>query len=111
MQPQAHQLSLKLLEKCPSCQSFVPAANVHILAESDTKLLAHLACQHCTAKYLTYIVNQEHGIVGNAIVTDLSYAEVLAFDSLKPLNEDDVLTLHRSIHSNDFIAYIRNKTH
>lgn len=104
MLPASHQLSLKLLERCPSCRATVPPDNIHIIEESDMQVVAHILCPLCQAKHLASILQQPNGIVGNAIPTDLSYDETLNAFAAAPLTENDVLGLHEQIHSSGFIT-------
>ncbi len=109
MLPQSHQLSLKLLEKCPSCHAAIPSANIHIIDETDIQVLAHVLCANCSAKHLASIVHQHNGIIGNAIPTDLSYPETLNSIDTAALSEDQVLDLYTKIHSTDFIKSLQTE--
>ena len=106
MIPASHQLSLHLMEKCPSCRSAVPSHNIHIIDETEINMLAHLFCSRCFNKYLTYIVHHPSGLVGNAVMTDLTYEETLRFIADKQLDEDAFLKLYLLIQRNDFISKI-----
>lgn len=104
MIPASHQLSLRLMEKCPACRSVVPVKNIHILDETEMNMLAHLACSQCYNKYLTYIVHHPNGLVGNAVLTDLTYDETLLFLSEKRMDEDTFLNLYQLVRRDDFIT-------
>ena len=106
MIPSSHQLSLKLIERCPSCHASIPHANIHILDETEMKLLAHLACAHCLSKYLTFIVNHPQGLVGNAILTDLNYRETLHLMNHDAFDEDEFLQLFKLVSRKDFLNNI-----
>src|SRR3989344_8913223 len=108
MIPSSHQLSLRLIEKCPSCHSLIPHRNINILDETENNLFAHLDCAHCHTKYLTYIVNHPQGLIGNAILTDLTYEETLNFIDLKPIDENNFLVIHKAITTTDFIKELKN---
>jgi hypothetical protein len=107
MLPQSHQLSLKLLERCPSCRASIPSANIHIIDETDTQVIAHVLCPRCAAKHLASITHQPNGIIGNAIPTDLSYTETLSMLEEVPLTDDQVLALYTKIHASNFITELQ----
>lgn len=106
MLPSSHQLSLKLLERCPSCHAAIPTSHIHILSESELNMLAHLSCPRCLSKYLTYIMHHPQGLVGNAVLTDLTYDESVRTMDVLPLNENEVLELHRAVHNPEFMYRI-----
>ena len=109
MIPSSHQLSLKLIERCPSCRAFIPMKNIHILNETEMNLSAHLACANCLSKYLTFIVNHPQGLVGNAILTDLDYGETMHFMDENNMSEDEFLAVYRAISRPDFINTLKMK--
>lgn len=111
MIPASHQLSLKLLERCPSCRASVPQDNIHIIDETDHHVVAHVLCANCNAKHLASIVQQPNGIIGNAIPTDLSYTETLLALDENPLTEDQVLELYTAIHASGFVTHLQADEH
>ena len=107
MIPSSHQLTLKLLQKCPACQARIPTSGVHILEETENNIIAHLSCGSCRVNYLTYVMNHPQGLVGNAIMTDLNYEEALQFLDTTALTANSFLELYTLIHSPDFIANLQ----
>lgn len=69
-------------------------------------MLAHLSCQRCLSKYLTYIIHHPQGLVGNAVLTDLTYDESVRTLETEALTENDVLELHRALHDSEFMQRI-----
>lgn len=108
MVPASHQLSLHLMEKCPACRSAIPMQNIHILDETEMNMLAHLSCTRCNNKYLTYIMHQPNGLIGNAVLTDLTYDETISSLGAKRIDEDTVLALYQRTHRPDFINELTN---
>ena len=104
MNESSHQLSLRLIERCPSCHARVPRGNIHIIDETDRDLLTHLNCAQCRGMYLTLIVHRSEGLIGNAIATDLTYDETLAVRERQQLGEDEFLTLYRMINNGDLLS-------
>ena len=108
MVPASHQLSLHLMEKCPACRSAIPMQNIHILDETEMNMLAHLSCARCNNKYLTYIMHQPNGLIGNAVLTDLTYNETVSSLDGKRIDEDALLVLYQLVHRADFITQLTN---
>lgn len=106
MIPASHQLSLHLMEKCPACRSVISMQNIHILDETEMNILAHLSCERCKNKYLTYIMHQPHGLIGNAVLTDLTYDETISFLDAKRIDENTLLALYQLVHRDDFITQL-----
>lgn len=107
MQPSSHQLSLRLLQKCPSCQALFPPAEINILEETETRLLAHLSCSNCLVNYLATISNAPQGIVGNAMVIDVSYKEMLVALEAQAMSENEFLALYKLVRDNTLISNIQ----
>lgn len=111
MFPASHQLSLKLLEKCPSCTAMVPQKNIQVIDEGELYVLAHISCGSCSAKHLASIAAYPQGIMGNAIPTDLTAPEAMDALMRKALTENDVLELYRLIHGDRFASSFTTTTH
>lgn len=110
MIPSAHQLSIKLMQRCPSCAAAISNANIHVIHESDEALLAHLACARCLASYIAYIVANNQGILGNAILTDQSYGEILKSMEDEQLTEDEVLSLVTMVESQQLFPLLQKQS-
>lgn len=110
MIPSAHQLSLKLMQRCPSCQAGIPSSQVQVIHENDDSLFAHLTCPRCLVSYIAYVVANQQGLLGNAILTDQSYHELM--DSLADvkMNEDEVLSIVKLVETNQLLARIRQQS-
>ena len=104
MNESSHQLSLRLIERCPSCHAHIPRRNIHIIDETERDLLTHLNCSQCRGMYLTFIVHRAEGLIGNAIATDLTYDETLSLRERGHINEDEFLTLYLMISVGDLLA-------
>lgn len=104
----SHQLSLKLIQRCPACEMPFQQAQVTILSETNLTVLAHLHCTNCRVNLLANVVNMPQGLVGNAMLTDLTVAEALRLLELKQLTEDDFLSLYKSIKNTGMISTLTN---
>jgi len=99
----SHQLSLKLMQNCPSCRCAITQRNVVILTESEESIIAHTQCPKCNAKFITRITGSPQGITGNAILTDLNAHEARTLLTQRPITDDDFLDMYRIISDKQFI--------
>jgi len=91
------QFSLKLIQKCPVCSHDYLEGKIQILEEADSSFLAYLTCGHCQSSIIVRVMTLPHGMVGNAILTDLSSDEVGKFTEAEVISSDEVLTVHQEI--------------
>jgi hypothetical protein len=100
-------MSEKIIDVCPVCnaqQSF----NVQLVSQESARLCAYLSCKTCNARLFARIDFFGGGIVGNAVVTDLSFEEVL-----KIYHDISNNMVDRGISSNDVIDVVNyfNNSH
>jgi hypothetical protein len=100
-------LGLKLIKKCPVCQSDYQQAMMQVLEESDYGILTYASCQGCGANLLTKFSVLPQGVIGNAILTDLKPQEVLDFAERKNLSADEVLDVQYLLDNQELINNLR----
>ena len=110
MQNDSHQLSLKLMHQCPSCRKEILKENINVLAETHSDIFAHISCAYCMNNYFTHIEVSERGIIGNALVTDLTFDEALNVLVRDPITEDEFLQLYDKISKNNLIESLKLTT-
>ena len=91
------QFSLRLIQKCPVCNHDYIEGKIQILEEGDNSFLAYLTCGSCHSSIIVRVVTLPHGLVGNAILTDLSSGEVIKFAEGTVINSDDVLSIYQEL--------------
>lgn len=96
-------LNLKLIKKCPICSSDYHQSNIQILDESDFGVLTYASCNSCKSNLLTKFTSLPQGIIGNAILTDLSPQEVLDFATESDIEADDVLGIQAMLSKKELI--------
>ena len=107
---QRGQFSLKLVQKCPVCNNDSHEGRVEILDEGDFGFLAYLTCSVCSSNILIKVITMPHGMIGNAILTDLSASEVMQFAVTEDLESNSVLEFHQLINKDgSFIEKFRYK--
>lgn len=91
------QFSLRLIQKCPVCNHDYLEGKIQILEEADSSFLAYLTCGHCHSSLIVRVMTLPHGMVGNAILTDLSSNEVIKFADGEVLSSNEVLDVHQEL--------------
>ena len=99
---------LKIIKKCPVCARDYNQQGVQILSESEFGFLTYVSCKICGANLLTRFSPAPHGMVGNAILTDLKAQEVLDFAVGDDLSADEVLSINKEIYKNNLIKQFRS---
>ena len=102
------QFSLRLIQKCPICNQDYASGRIQILEEEGNSFLAYLTCGFCHSSILLRVMTLPHGLVGNAILTDLSSEEVLPFSEESKVISNDVLFIHDYLAKDeDFIQRLK----
>lgn len=96
-QDQRGQFSLRLIQKCPVCGRDYNGGRIEILSETDQSFLAYMSCGFCSSSIIVRVLTLPHGLVGNAILTDLHGLEVLSFSDVEPVLSNQVLEMHQLV--------------
>lgn len=91
------QLNLKLIQKCPVCNADYIDNRIEVIDENDHSFLAYLSCGFCASNIIVRVVTMPHGLIGNAILTDLGPIEVLEYSQTENIKSDNVLEVHQMI--------------
>jgi len=107
-QNQRGQFSLRLVQKCPVCNQDYSTGRIQILDEEGNSFLAYLTCTNCNSSILVRVLTLPQGLVGNAILTDLTSDEVMTFSTERQITSDDVLQIHEFLFKKgDFIQQLK----
>lgn len=100
--------NLKLIQKCPVCNADYVDNRLEVLEENERGVLIYLSCGNCFSNMIVRLLAMPHGLFGNAILTDLQPAEVVAYAQDGHVSGDNVLEAHQLIHKEDaFIEKLR----
>lgn len=91
------QFSIRLIQKCPVCNHDYLEGRIQILEEGEASFLAYLTCGFCHSSIIVRVMTLPHGLVGNAILTDLSSGEVTKFSETEIVKGDDVLQIYQEL--------------
>lgn len=91
------QLNLKLIQKCPVCNADYLDNRIEVINENDRGFLAYLSCGFCSSNIIIRVLTMPHGLIGNAILTDLGPIEVLEYSQTGEIKGDNVLEAHALI--------------
>ena len=97
----SHNLSLKLIQRCPACNAAFQQAQISIVQETDFTLLAHMQCQQCRVNLLANVVNMPQGLVGNAILTDIQLEEVGKLLDFEAMEDNYFLNVYNFVRQKD----------
>ena len=98
---------MHLIQKCPVCNHDYQTGRIQVLDEAGNGFLAYLTCGFCSASILVRVLTLPHGLVGNAILTDLLSEEVLPFSAEERVTGNEVLLIHDLVKQADFIQQLK----
>ena len=101
-------INLKLIKSCPICNADYRQSMIQVLDESEFGVLTYVSCPTCGATLLTRFATMPQGVVGIAILTDLTPLEVGSFTGSDDLTGDDVLSIHQSLVNKELISSLKN---
>ena len=90
-------MNLKLIQKCPVCNADYLDNRMEVIDENDRGFLAYLSCGFCSSNIIIRVLTMPHGLIGNAILTDLGPIEVLEYTKIDAIKGNDVLEAHALI--------------
>lgn len=97
IQDQKGQFSLRLIQRCPVCNGDYTESRLEILDEDEKSFLVYMSCGFCSSSLIVRVVTLPHGLIGNAILTDLSAPEVLSYSDSPTVLGNHVLEIHELI--------------
>ncbi|MFW0862213.1 MAG: hypothetical protein ACKKL6_01370 [Candidatus Komeilibacteria bacterium] len=101
--------SIRLVQNCPVCDRKYQPNRVQIIDEFGNSFLAYLTCNFCHSNLIVKVISMPQGLVGNAILTDLTPEEVLRFSDGAKVSGDDILNVHQSLSNNEIYNYFLTK--
>ncbi len=88
-------LPKKLFQKCPICGTEYNHNQIKILETQDSFILSYLKCADCGSGLALKILMLPHGMVGQAVVTELDDEEIKNIKKAnKSISGNDVLLVY-----------------
>ncbi len=88
-------LPKKLVRKCPVCGHEYNHNKIKILKTQDLYILSYLKCDSCNTGLALKILMLPHGIVGQAVVTELDDQELKNLSTVsESISSEDVLFMY-----------------
>jgi hypothetical protein len=88
-------LPKKLIKKCPICGEEYNHNKIKILESQDLYILSYLKCTSCDSGLALKILMLPHGMVGQAVVTELDDEELKNVKKVnKSITGEDVLFMY-----------------
>ncbi|RJQ35130.1 hypothetical protein C4566_01270 [Candidatus Parcubacteria bacterium] len=100
-------LNLRLIKKCPVCNTDYQQSMIQVLDESEFGVLTYATCDRCGANLLAKFASMPQGVIGNAILTDLKPQEVMDFATNESISDDDVLDMQYMIGKKELINSLK----
>mgnify|MGYP006991938422 CR=1 FL=1 len=87
---------LKLVARCPVCQTEHNPVETAILEESDNSHLLYIKCRKCGSGVAASITPGAYGVASLGVLTDLNAAEIKQATAWGTVSDDDVLAVAES---------------
>lgn len=91
---------LKLVSRCPVCQTEHNPIETSILDEIEESHLLYIKCRKCDSGVVASVTPSVLGVASLGVVTDLSANEIRQAKDWGLVNEDDVLAAVRYFKNN-----------
>lgn len=98
--------SMRLNGRCPVCSSSYNFQNVKVLGERDQQILTFIQCSQCGSGVVSILTMNPFGLKASGIITDLSADEVVELEDSETITDEDVLSIHELIESDDAATHL-----
>ncbi len=100
--------NLKVVSRCPICNSKYSAARIEIIEKKDDAHLVCIKCKNCQTTVVAVVLANPLGVSTIGLVTDLDSNDIVKFRNQQPLSFDDALNFHQELKArgmtiNDFL--------
>ena len=99
------QEGLRLMARCPLCQTRYQSSLVKVIAEKEDAYLVHVLCAKCRGAVIALVFANFFGVTSVGVLTDLESDEVLLAQQ-RAVDADDVLDLYRLLRDGSFSELI-----
>lgn len=96
-QPNLWNEGMRIVSRCPLCDSRSNAMEARLLGENGDTHLLHIRCRKCANSILALVLISTSGASTVGMVTDLSFDDVMRLRRGRRLTIDDVLAAHVSM--------------
>lgn len=102
--------SVDFFTRCSFCGKEISQDKMLLLDEREQRTVLHATCEQCNTATLVFISNNQTGIVGMGIATDMDHAEVAGKFGESAVNADEVIAVHRRLYDKkeSFADFIKN---
>jgi len=91
----------KLESYCPLCNTSFFPEKASVIDESNSSWLLHTTCSQCASSIVSLMLVGDIGISSFGLLTDLTKDEIEKFRFTKPINEDNLIDLYKSLYTSD----------
>ena len=101
---------VRRVSACPLCQAKPEHTKTRVLESRDDHCLVHVTCGNCGHAMLSMVQLMDSGVQCVGILTDLSFEEAKQARSTASVAFDDVLMVHESLNTGQFLGKFRKTT-
>lgn len=94
-----HTQNIKIIDRCPTCQSEYATGSVRLLEQVGSYDLLHCVCPKCLVSAVVLMNFNEAPMSVFSMVTDLTEQELLRYKNYQAVTPDDCLNLFKVLSS------------
>lgn len=93
--------TMKLVSYCPLCENRYNFLEARVLVEGPSGSVIYLRCQHCRSAIVGLVLHHHGGVSSVGIASDLQPDEVLLYQDVGEVTEDDILANYQHLQKID----------
>lgn len=102
--------SVEFFTRCSFCGKEITQNKMFVLDEREQRTVLHVTCEQCNTCALVFISNNQSGIMGMGVATDMDHLEAVGKFKESTVSADEVIAIHRSLsdYGDNFMNFIKN---
>lgn len=101
-QPKSWLEALKLISRCPICNTPYEVQDAKLFAEQENTTLVHITCRQCSSAFLSMMMRLGQGLSSVGMITDLNFTDAEKIYHLEPISLDEAIAGYEFIQTNKF---------
>ncbi len=82
-------------QKCPVCEVSQEDLKSMPVGHSEDRMIMHVQCTKCNSAIMVFITQNDVGMMTFGVMVDVHDTEAGEMFSQNPINDDDVINVHR----------------
>jgi|GEM_PF-2799864 len=88
-------------QKCPVCNAKQKELSMTPIGQSEDRMIMHVTCTKCDNALMVFVTQNDIGTMTFGVMVDVYSAEAQAIFDQKPVNDDDVISVHRYLQAGE----------